>query len=287
MTNLTTFYVVFISQIVLLSVYFPSKLIKRMRFIQRKYPASSHPKLYPKSVNFYQKSTTIYGISNALIFILGWVVIYYIDAGSLIGKNGINPMLPWTYFMIQMIPTGLIEVFGLRMLKLMKQEDTRTQKSAELVPRHLFQYISPMLLGLVIIAFIGFVLFAFYLEGFEFKITGKAFIMSAFLLLTYVLFYLTSAWLIRGKKCDPYQSPKDRTKIVTLVVKTYCYTMIASAFFMGFSIAATTYELKSLMPLAMSLFLQFIVVVSTGFVLQKNRLEDINFDVYKADALSK
>ena len=182
MTNLSLFYVVFITQIFLLTVYFPSKLIQRMRFIQKNYPASSHPKLYPKSTDYYQKSIQWIGLFNVLIFILGWVIVYYIYEGSLVGEKGINPMLPWAYFMIQMMPTWMLEVFGFRMSKLMKQEDTRTQKSANLRPRRLFQYISPLLFGIVIFAYLAFALFAFSLEDFKFEFGSKAFMVSLVLL---------------------------------------------------------------------------------------------------------
>ena len=283
MTNLSIFYVVFISQILLLSLYFPAKIMQRMRMIQEKYPASTHPKLYPKSSHFYKNSTRLFGLFNTLIFITGWVILYFINEGSLVGEKGINPMLPWGYFMIQMMPTFILEIFGFRMSKLMKQADTRTKKSAQLAPRNLFQYISPALLAAVIIAYLGFVIFAYALEGFKFELGSKAFIVSMVLLLGYLFFFSMTAWLIYGKKLDPYQSHEDRIKTVSLVIKTYCFTLIACAFFLGFAVAVGSFNLKFLMPSAMSFFLQFIAVLSTGFMLHKNRIEDIDFDVYKAD----
>lgn len=254
-----------------------------MRLIQEKYPASTHPKLYPKSNNFYKNSTRFFGLFNALIFITGWIILYFINEGALVGETGINPMLPWAYFMIQMMPMFILEIFGFRMSKLMKQADTRTIKSAKLAPRNLFQFISPALLAVVVIAYIGLVIFAYALEGFEFELGSKAFTVSIALLLGYLFFFGMIAWLIYGKKLDPYQSHEDRIKTVSLVIKTYCFTMIACAFFLGFAVAVSTFNLKSLMPTAMSFFLQFIAVLSTGFMLHKSRLEDIDFDVYKAD----
>jgi hypothetical protein len=287
MTSLSIFYVVFILQILLLSAFFPAKILQRMGVIQKKYPKSTHPKLYPKSSNFYKKSSSLFTLFNGLIFILGWVIVYYIYEGSLIGEKGINLMLPWVYFMIQMIPMWVLEIFGFRMSKLMKQEDTRTQKSANLAPRGLFQYVSPMLFGTVIMAYLGFVLFGFYLEGFKFELGSKAMLASLILLLGYAFFFIMIIWLIYGKKTDPYQSQQDRSKTVSIVIKTYCFTMIACALFMAFALAVNTYELRALMPIAMSLFLQLIAVASTGYMLQNNRIEDINFDVYKADFSAK
>ncbi len=287
MTNMTIFYVIFISQILLLSVIFPGKILHRMRKIQEQYPKSSHPKLYPKSSNFYKNSTVLYGLFNAINLLIGLVVLYFIYEGTLVGDDGLNPMLPWGYFMLQMLPTFLLEIFGFRLSKLMKQEDKRTQKSAQLAPRNLFQYVSPALVTAVIIAYIGFVIFAFSLEGFSFSWGSKALLVSAILLAGYVFFFSMIALLIYGKKPDPYQSQKDRMKTVSLVIKTYCFTMIACALFLGFSVAVGSFNLKSLMPAAMSFFLQLIAVASTGFMLHNNKLKDINFDVYKADSSVK
>jgi len=283
MTNLTIFTLVFIAQIFLLTVFYPGKLLQRMRTIQKKYPASSHPKLYPKSTNYYQKMSRIYGLLNGLIFILGWVIVYYVYEGRLVSEKGVNQMLPWFYFMIQMVPTWLLEIFGFRLTKLMKQEDTRKQKSATLAPRRLLEYISPQLLSTVIITYFVFVVIAFYIEGFKFELSSQALLMSVILLLGYVFFFGMMSWLIYGKKSDPYQSQTDRVKTISMVIKTYCYTMMACAFFMAFALTVSTYGLKSMMPVAMSLFLQFIVVISMGYMLQHSRLDQIDFDVYKAD----
>lgn len=254
-----------------------------MRWIQDNYPESTHPKLYPKSINFYRRTSKIYTFSNALIFIGGTVVLYFIHEGSLVGDKGVHPMLPWGYFMVQMIPTQMIELFGFRMGKLMRQEDVRTQKSATLAPRRLFNYITPQLLIAMIVVYFMFLIAAFYLDGFAFKWSGKAMTMSLLLLVLYALFAGLSAWVIYGKKIDPYQSVNDRIRTVSTVIKTYCYTAIAGALFMLFAVAVSTYGLKSMMPVAMSVFLQFIVIISMGVVMHKVRLEDINFDVYKAD----
>lgn len=283
MTDLITFTIVFTAQIILLSMYFPMKIVRRMKWVQAHYPEKTHPKLYPKSINFYQRSIKIYSILNGLIFMLGLVVLYFIHEGSLLGEKGVHAMLPWGYFMLQMFPTWIIEFYGFKMGKLMRQQDARTKKSAQLAPRRLFQYITPMLLSAVLIVYVLFVISAFYMDGFDFKWGGKALIMSLVLLLCYALFAGLSAWLIYGKKIDPYQSQQDRVKTVSIVIEAYCYTAMASAFFMAFAIAVSTYGLKSMMPVAMSVFLQFIVVMSMGFAMKKVRLEDINFDVYKAD----
>lgn len=286
MTDQILFNVVFITQIFLLSVYFPSRVVKRCQYVLKHYPASSHPKLYPKSSQFFARSMHYYKWINGFNFVLGWVIFYFINTDILQNENGINPLLPWAYFMLQMIPSQMLEFYGLRLAKLMKQQDTRSTKTAELRPRHLTDYISPSLLGLVILSYVAFAWFAFYLTDFEFSFNGKAFLMCAILFSGYVFFYLIMKKLILGKNRDPYQTSEDRKKSISLTIKTFCFTMMACSAFMALILAADVFELKYIMPIMMSLFLQFLVIISLGYMLNKSRVEDINFDVYKNNGLS-
>lgn len=281
MSNISIFYLVFIVQIVLLTIYYPRKIVKRMRTIQNNYPQSTHPKLYPKSSHYYTQIANMYVGLNVVILGIGLVVIYLVSTGRFMDERGVNTMLPWFYFMLQMIPMWLINILGFRMTKLMRLKDSRTERSADLSPRGFFSYVSPKLLSAVILSYVAFVLFVFYLADFEFDVEGKAFLMSVILLAGYAFFFIMSAVMIYGRKTDPYQKQADRFKAISFTIKTYCFTMISCAVFLSTMMAFSTFELKSIMPVAMSIFLQFIVVISMGYMLQKFRLEDIDFDVYK------
>ncbi len=283
MPDHTLFYLVFSIQIVLLSIYYPARLIARMRHVFTHYPVTEYPKLYPKSPQQLGRSINWFIGINATLTSLGLVILYFIYTGDLVDEEGINPLLPWGYFMLQMVPTQLMEFYGLKLSKLMKQQDSRTTKSANLAPRRFFDYVPRWLFTAVIACYIGFVVFAFYAHDFEFDIAGNAFLMSLILLLGYAFFFGMISWQIYRKKLDPYQRRKDHSRTIKLAVKTMCFTMMASVLFMAFAIAVDVYELDAIMPVAMSVFLQILVVISTGYMMQNSRLEDIDFDVYKAD----
>ena len=282
MTELTLFMVVFSLQIILLSAYFPSRILARARYIQQNYPASTHPRLYPQSPEFFNRTMTLYFGVNAANFVLGWVILYFIYTGDLVGEEGINPMLPWGYFMLQMIPSQLLEWFGFRMAKLMKQQDQRTVKTAQLKPRRLTDHVSPMLLAAVVLSYVGFVFLGLFLENFEITSNSKTLIMSGILLGGFMIFWLCAWWLIKGKTKDPYQSSEDRQKTVRMAINTFCFTLIACCGFMALTLLIEAYELKAVMPIMMSLFLQLLVIISMGFMLNKCRVENIDFDVYRA-----
>lgn len=282
MNEVTLFMLVLMTQIFLLSVYFPSRILHRSQYVLENYPATTHPKLYPKSSQYFKRAMTLYKWVNILNVMLGLALLYFIYNGDLVGEKGINPMLPWGYFMLQMIPSQLLEFFGMRLTKLMKQQDQRRQKSAQLKPRKLTDYVSAKLLAAVILSYFGFILVGLYLEDFVISSGSKTLVMSGILLIGMLFFIGLSRWLIRGKVKDPYQSERSRHKVVSMVIKTFCYTVIACSGFMLMTLLVVTFDLKTIMPIIMSLFLQLLVILSMGFMLHNNRLEDIDFDVYKS-----
>ncbi len=283
MTELTLFMVVFSLQTILLSAYFPAKVMKRAAYVLKNHPASTHPKLYPKGSGFFSRNMQIFRWINAFNFILGWVIMYFIYTGQWVGENGVHPMLPWVYFMIQMLPSQLMEIFGMRLANLMKKEDSRTIKKAQLTPRSIKDYVSPWLLGIVFVSFMLFIVLGLTVEEYDSISESKTLPMSGVLLLGFIFFYILSKWLIRGKVKDPYQSPEDRHRTVSKVLQTFCYTLVACCVFMAMTLLIETYEMKAVMPIMMSVFLQMLVVISMGFMLNNCRIEDMNFDVYKAN----
>ena len=282
MTELDVFKLVFIGQIILLSAYYPSRVLQRASRLRNDYPASEFPRLYPKGMAFFNRSMRFYQLVNGFNFVLGWVLLYFIHSGDLLSDGRVNPLLPWGYFMIQMIPSQFLEFYGFKLAKLMKQQDQRTTRSAQLTPRRWQDYVSPGLMGLVILSYLGFVSLAFYLDDFTISTDSAGFLMSVILLLGFGVFFALSAWMIYGKKADPYQTSEDRHRSVGLVIRTFCFTLIACTIFMALTLTFETSGLKAIMPILMSVFLQCLVFISMGYMLNNLRLEDINFDVYRA-----
>jgi magnesium-transporting ATPase (P-type) len=283
MTVLNLFMVVFSLQIILLSAYFPARILKRAAFVLQHYPSSTHPKLYPKGSGFFSRNMKYFFWINLFNFIFGWVIMYFIYTGQWVGEKGVHPMLPWGYFMLQMLPSQVMELYGMRLAKLMKQQDSRTIKTARLAPRNIFNYISPRMIVLVSLSFLSFAGTGLYVENPTSITDSKTFLMSGILMVGFLIFYFFSKWLINGKVKDPYQSAEDRHKSVSKVIHTFCYTLVACCLFMLMTLLIETYEMKTVMPIMMSAFLQLLVVISMGYMLNNCRMEDINFDVYKTN----
>ena len=72
------FYISFLSQIILMSYYFPNKLLERMQHVLTTYPPTTYPKLYPKSVEQYQMAQLAFKYVNRFILLLGFLILYAI-----------------------------------------------------------------------------------------------------------------------------------------------------------------------------------------------------------------
>ncbi|WP_154222662.1 hypothetical protein [Marinicella rhabdoformis] len=283
MPEQTLFYVVFILQILLLSFYFPRRILMRIRYVMENYPESTYPRLYPKSENLFKRATNIFLWINVINFILGWAILLLVIKGVLLSEGRVHPMLPWGYFMLQMIGSQYLEFSGFKFAKLMKEADTRKIKSVELKRRKFFDYVPPMLFWAVIATYVGFVWFAFAIMDVGADVLGSTIGLCVVLLLGYAFFFAIILWIIYGKKVDPYQSQDDRIRTARVAIKAQCFTMIMTAVFLAFLVAHERYGLGAYLPVAMSLFLQLLVVMSMGYLLQNNKIDDNDFDVYKAE----
>lgn len=277
------FYLVFISQIILLSVFYANKIKKRTETFLNNYPESKYPKLYPKSAENYKKHINIYSKLNLLIFFLGVGVLYFVYSGALVGEKKLSPWIPWGYFMIQMIPNLLLDIWGMKTNKLMKIQDDRKVKTGSLQPRKLLNIIPPLLLLAVVLIFFSFVLFVLNSDQFVLSFDNKGFASILILLVGHVSFFSFLIWRIYGAKCNPYQSEIDRDKHLKLMAKTMCFTLIGCTLFVFFAFGSNPEQKALYMPIMMSIFLQGLTIFSTGYALQKYPLDEIDFDVYKAN----
>ena len=131
----TFFHVVFLSQVLLISLYYPRKILSRMRYMIEKYPPSTYPKLYPKPIEYYKKARRNYRIVNLFILLAGLLILAVLLGYSRSGEWD-HAIASW-YFLVQMFPMLLLELSSLKEFKLMRYLNSRTTRKAELHPRRL------------------------------------------------------------------------------------------------------------------------------------------------------
>ena len=272
------FHVVFLSQILLISFYYSRQILSRMRYAFETYPPSTYPKLYPKPIEYYEKTRRNYRILNLFILLAGLLILAVLLSYSRSGEW--DHVIAMWYFLVQFFPVMLLDLSTLKEFKLMRNANSRTTRKAELHPRRLFDFISPTIISMAIITYVGFVLLILYIRQFEFpwfggywNIVGVTAINLCFagIILRYMY----------GKKLNPHQAYEDRIRHIETIVKVLVFTSIAATMFIAINVVLAALDLRNLQPIAQSLYFQLLAVIC----FQAYRIDYTNFEVYKEDPL--
>ena len=281
------FYIVFLSQIFLLSFYLPGKILSRMRSVLDTYPPEQYPKLYPKPVEFYQKGRWKFELANRIALILGFVILFLIvfvvDHANFADNGYISKVWPAAYGMIQFLPLMYLELSEFSQFKLMRNANSATLRKAELQRRRLVGFVSPMVVGMAIVLIFASILFDLYVHDFVIQWGHDTVQRAIVLLITNLFLAAVGAWHLYGRKLDPHQALGDRAKQISVNLKSILLVSMAMSVFFMTTAAGDLIDMNFLDASLLSLFFQIIAVLSIGLMLRSLRLEDIDFEVYKDD----
>jgi hypothetical protein len=249
-----------------------------MQLVMNTYPPSEYPKLYGSSIENYIKFQKKYVIMNNILIIIGLVLLTaFVIWESFTVDRDISQMIPWSYFMVQMIPYIWLEISEYKSLKIMRKNNTNKTKKADIRPRKLFDFITFRLLLIALAAlFLGLCLVLFR-YGFSSKLIENFIAIGISNLFFVVVIY----WQIYGKKIDPYQSSEDRLKVIKATIVSMVYMSIAVNVFISVQMLVNMYDLDFLEKSIMSIYAQLIVWAGLVSKLNQLKIENINFDVYK------
>ena len=141
------FYVAFLSQILLMSYYFPNKLLARMRYVLTTYPPTTYPKLYPRPIEQYKMVQLAFKYVSRFILLLGFLILYatifWVDHRTFADDGYISEIWPALYGMIQFLPLMVVEFSEFSHFKQMRNAHTPSKRIAELRRRGLTDLVSP------------------------------------------------------------------------------------------------------------------------------------------------
>lgn len=280
------FYIVFLSQIVLISYIMPKKILGRMRHVVRTYPPDEYPKLYPKPIERYRAAHRAYRMANQAIVLLGigilLAIIFVVDHSTFADDGFISEAWPAGYGMIQFLPNLFLEFSEFNHLKKMRQANSDSTRRAELAPRRLFDIVSPTLVAVTIAAIAGTIYYDLYLHDFAVTLSHDTAQRSIVLVVTNALLFGVASWQWFGRRLDPHQSSGDRTRRAAASIRSMLYVSIAMSIYFVITAADNVYDMDYLDAILMSLYFQIIVVLSIGHILRSVRVEDTDFDVYRS-----
>ncbi len=281
---------VFLSQVLMISWFYPQRIISRTRYMLRNFPPSTHPKLYPLSPEHYQRWLRNIARVNLVIVVAGILIIGLV-LGSHVGgwDGGIFAFLRkrhWgvaivcPFFLVQLLAAALYtNVSAVKLWVAMMKAPPPRVRTAELRRQRLVDFVSPGMLVVAALANIAFVAFVLYSYQ-RFELPLRAVVVStACVAITILVFSVTVSVFLRSPKVDPYQAPQDRHDTLKLQVQqavAYC-----SAFPVLFA-ALLTIKLfpESVMT---SLFLQGLALALLG-PSYFYRIDKVDCDVYRQDA---
>jgi len=276
-------FIVILSQIWLLSYLYPSVVTRRIDYVLTHYPKSEYPKLYPVSVDTIKLIKNGYLLLNYLCIAIGLWLVFNFGVLPDDPTENLNILddIPLLYGLLQYIPVILLEVVCFKQLKMMRELYKKNNRKAQLHPRKLSDYIHPGYLVLTAITYLGFIFLELMLNDFLFW--SDAGIKIATVTLVNVLFIGLAAQNIYGKKRDPFQHNADRFKQTKFTIQTFVFISIFVTIFLVAHSWVNANNHQYAEVLINSLYFQCIALFSINALLGRFKIEELDFNVYKAD----
>ncbi len=256
-----------------------------MRYVITHYPCNQYPKLYPQPIENYHRFHGNYRLANWLIAAAGLVTLILSIVFNNKGEFIEPQVLVWLFFMVQFMPVMIIELSEFSQFKMMRTADRSSVRSATLSPRSLVNFIAVKWLCVALITLLIAIVYSFYLEDFIISIEGSAVFAAGILLSVNAFFSGLIYWNLYGKKLNPHQTEADRQKVITVAIKSLVFISISASIFLMVTLSIKEYQLHSLAPLTMTIYLQVIALFSLGNSIGSIKVDEINFDLYKEESL--
>jgi len=284
----TLFYIAFLGQIFLLSYYFPKKILGRMQYVMDTYPPSQYPRLYPKPIEHYRLGQLGFKYATRFIAALGfgilYAIIFVVDHSTFADDGFISEAWPAAYGVIQFLPLMVLELSEFGQYKMMRKANVATTRTADLRRRGLFDLVSPVLVILAVSLIVGAILIDLYIHQLTIGWGHDTVERAITLTITNLIMASIGAWMLYGKKLNPHQSPDNRNTQIATNLHSFLYVSMAMSVFFTILAADDVYDLEFLDAILVTLYIQAIAFLSLGHGLRNQKLEDIDFEVYRDDA---
>jgi hypothetical protein len=287
------FFVVFLCQVLLISWFFPRQIVSRIRYVLKNFPPSTHPKMYARPVEHYERFVRNFVRLNRAMVVAGLLIIVGLILGTFgTGWNGAI-VAPWStsgewdaaivvpFFLMQWVAIAYLEISGSRHFKRLAKAPPPRVRTTQLRRRGLVDFVSPAMLAVAAVTYVGFVAFILYYERFGFEWfwpnTSIALITAMYLGLG-----ATIAMTVYGRWPDHHQAQRDRLDLTKRLVWRLLAFIIATPLLIVTQLIIKLYDPDFLEPVIASVWVQVAALLLLS--IYNYRVESIDFDVYKQDA---
>mgnify|MGYP003645859040 CR=1 FL=1 len=284
---LVLFYVIFASQIFLLSIYYPGKIHGRVRYILEQFPTADYPKLYPtkfdqgKADKGNRKLRFYMGVNYLIAFIGAVILFKMINSGYRPAPEGGDEIFVMLYFFLQAAPLLYAEIKEYTYHKLLRENYTSNTRTADLKPRRLFDFVSPFSVAAAVVLYVT--MMYLYITSRDFSVQPNIEIYITIFGMTgmQIMFAAIVGSHLYGKKINPYMSHEDQMTQIGVIAKIMVFASIGASVFMTITHLVDQYSLEVFDPVISSVYFQFCVVFGIGFTFRTLRIEKLNFDGFK------
>ncbi len=279
-------YAVFLGQIYLISHYFPARFIARVRYVIDNFPAADYPKLFPNAGPNFREAMAgklkLFRTVNAVIALIGLAVLAgMIWRGYRPDPKGGDEIFVMLYFFLQIIPFIVGSITEHAQYKAMQRAFKEARRTADLKPRHLFDFVSPVAVFAAVACYGAWLIYYLTVKGWDQPWGEEVYISVGMTTAMNLIYAWVIARFIYGKKLDPYQASKDHMKTVEAVTKVLIYSSIGISLFHIISVAADEHALEAFDPVFSSLYMQYCALIGFGVMLAIAKVEDFDFSVYR------
>jgi hypothetical protein len=266
MIEVYLFLAVFPVQILGMSVLFPVRFTRLIRTGLKNIPAERLAELYPgvDVGQAHERFLARYRAVNTVVAVLGLLLLGWFISTMQRPKwdeRTVGGMVT-AYFFLQCFPITLIAWFTIRFNKVHRRLLREPKRRAILQRRGLFDFLSPLMAFLVILAYFQFVVFMFYVARHPFPGFGGPFANIGIVSLGYIILGAIVMYLIYGKKIDPLQTHADRMRMISFVVNCYAWMCILSAIFVSLTVARQLLHLETWGPFAGTVFFSILSLLN-------------------------
>lgn len=271
------FYVLFFSQVLLISGYLSRKISQRIQYILDHYSPEEYPKLYPVPPKTLRQGLATFKMMNMAILFIGLAVgitSWFLPSKELLGWDSMAVLA--LYFLLQYVPVFFTELSSKKYVQLIRNAYPRSTRRASLKPRRLFDFVSPGLVALALLLYVGFVALVVYINQDPFD--GFAGLWNlAWVTVLYLFFASIIFWNLRGKKRDPHQDDEDRFRQIGIIINQQVLAAIVSTVFLALMLLLPGWGVRDQSPLFMTLFFQATALMAVYSL----PIESMNFEGYR------
>lgn len=261
------FIAAFTVQILAMSVMLPAQFIARIREYATRHPTERFERFYP-GVDFalarerfiMRFRATNLGIALLGFVVLGWLFAYLQRPDW---NDGPVEVAAGSYFGVQSLPLLFITVLSVRFKrKVLRESAPEGKRKATLQRRSLFDFVSPLPVGLAVLLYLLFAGFVIYLQQHPFKGFAGAPINLGVVTLVYALEAFCIYTMLYGKKINELETNADSMYMIGLGVKCCVYACILTTVFISLNFTLVLLDMQRWEPFAMSVFLTICALVS-------------------------